>query len=149
MTDRRRATVRPGDTTRSRASGGASRAARGYAGNGGSSGDEAPDGVRLGPIPITATGVLLAIALIGSLVFFLFTITVREASQIPMLAASLVVLGLVFAAIAIVGGRATWRSSVGGRDARAFAHALVGGISALVAAGCFSGAVILFLIQGR
>lgn len=103
--------------------------------------------MRLGPIPVTVTGVLIAVALLGSLAYLAFTITVRDASQIPLLASGAVVLGLVFVAIAVVGARATWRSSVGGRDARAFAHALVGGIAALVAAGCFAGAIILFLIR--
>jgi hypothetical protein len=103
--------------------------------------------MRLGPIPINPTGVLIAVALLGSLVYLAFTITVRDASQIPLLASGAVVLGLVFVAIAVVGARATWRSSVRGRDARAFAHALVGGIAALVAAGCFAGAIILFLIR--
>jgi hypothetical protein len=102
---------------------------------------------HVGPIPITATGVLILVALIGSLAYLLYAITVRDASQIPLLASGAVVLGLVFAAIAAVGARATWRSSVGGRDARAFGHALVGGVSALIAAGCFAGAVILFLVR--
>ena len=126
MSDRRPATVRQGAAVRAR---------------------EPQDGMRLGPIPINPTGVLIAIALIGSLAFLAFTITVRDASQIPLLASGAVVLGLVFVAIAVVGARATWRSSVRGRDARAFAHALVGGIAALVAAGCFAGAIILFLIR--
>jgi hypothetical protein len=106
------------------------------------------DGRHLGPLPITATGVLIVLALIGSLAFLAYAVTVRESTQIPLLAAGSVVLGLVFAAIAIVGARATWRSSVGGRDARAFGHAIVGGIAALVAAVCFAGAIVLFLIRG-
>ena len=110
--------------------------------------DPKPVGRHLGPIPITATGVLLVIALILSLAWLGFTITVRDASQIPLLASGTVVLGLVFAAIAVVGGRATWRSSVRGRDARAFGHAIVGGVAWLAAAGCFAGAIVLFLLRG-
>jgi hypothetical protein len=125
MSDRRRGSVRQGAAVRARE----------------------PEGARLGPIPINPTGVLIAVALVGSLLYLAFTITVRDASQIPLLASGAVVLGLVFVAIAVVGARATWRSSVGGRDARAFAHALVGGIASLVAAGCFAGAIILFLIR--
>ena len=106
-----------------------------------------PPGTRLGPIPITATGVLITIALIGSLAYLAFALTVRDASQIPLLASGAVVLGIVFAAIAVVGARATWRSSVHGRDARAFAHAIVGGLAALAAAACLAGAVILFLLR--
>jgi len=105
-------------------------------------------GLRVGPLAITPTGVLLTLALIGSVAYFLFALTVREASQIPLMAAGLVVLGIVFAAIAIVGLRATWRSSVGGHDGRAWAHALVGGFSCLAAAGCFSGAIILAMLNG-
>jgi hypothetical protein len=103
---------------------------------------------HLGPIPITATGVLILIALILSLGWLAFTVTVRDASQIPLLASGTVVLGLVFAAIAIVGGRATWRSSVRGRDARAFGHAILGGFAWLAAAGCFAAALMLFILKG-
>ncbi|HEY8438330.1 MAG TPA: hypothetical protein VIK65_06925 [Candidatus Limnocylindrales bacterium] len=112
--------------------------------------DESPreaSGTRLGPIPITATGVLLTIGLIGSLAYLVYALTVRDPSQIPLLASGAVVLGIVFAAIAVVGARATWRSSVQGRDARAFGHAIVGGLAALAAAASVAGAVILFLLR--
>ena len=93
------------------------------------------------------TGVLIVVALVLSLAYVGYAITVRDASQIPLLASGLVVLGLVFIAIAGVGVRAAWRSSVRGSDARAFGHAIVGGIASLVAAGCIAVAVILFLIR--
>jgi hypothetical protein len=102
-----------------------------------------PPTARLGPVPITATGILIVIALVGSLAYLLYAITVRDTSQIPLLASGAVVLGLVFGAIAAVGARAAWRSSIRGRDGRAFAHALVGGIASLVAAACFAGAFIM------
>jgi hypothetical protein len=107
----------------------------------------APTGAHLGPIPISATGLLIVVALVGSLLYLGYAITVRDASQIPLLASGAVVLGIVFGAIAIVGARATWRSSVQGRDARAFGHAIVGGLAALAAAACFAAAVILFLLR--
>jgi hypothetical protein len=106
-----------------------------------------PSGPHIGPVPITATGVLIVIALIGSLAYLAFAFTVRDASQIPLLASGAVVLGIVFAAIAIVGARATWRSSVQGRDARAFGHAIIGGLAALAAAAAFAAAIILFLLR--
>jgi hypothetical protein len=109
--------------------------------------ERAPEGRRLGPIPITLTGVLIVIALILSLAYVVYAISVRDASQIPLLASGLVVLGLVFLAIAAVGGRATWRSSVRGSDARAFGHAILGGVASLIAAGCIALAVILILIR--
>jgi hypothetical protein len=98
---------------------------------------------RIGPLPVTVTGVLIVVALVGSLAYLGYAVTVRDASQIPLLASGAVVLGLVFAAVAFVGARAAWRSSLRGRDGRAFAHALVGGIASLVAAACFAGAFIL------
>jgi hypothetical protein len=106
-----------------------------------------PEGPRLGPIPITATGVLIVVALVLSLIYVAYAINVRDASQIPLLASGLVVLGLVFIAIAAVGARAAWRSSVRGSDARAFGHAILGGISSLIAAGCIALAIILFLVR--
>ena len=137
MTDRRELANRPRT-----AAGRAEVRSRGFAP------EPEPEGRRLGPIPITATGVLLAVALVLSIAWLGFTITVRDASQIPLLASGTVVLGIVFAAIAIVGGRATWRSSVRGRDARAFGHAILGGVAWLAAAGCFAGAIVLFLLRG-
>jgi hypothetical protein len=96
---------------------------------------------------VSPTAVLIVIALIGSVAFLVYTFTVRDASQIPLLAAGAVVLGLVFSAIAVFGARAIWRSSIEGRDARAFGHAILGGFAALAAAGCFAAAVILFLLR--
>jgi hypothetical protein len=113
--------------------------------------DAEPDvqasGPHLGPIPITVTGVLIVVALVLSLAYVGYAITVRDPSQIPLLVSGLVVLGIVFIAIAGVGGRAAWRSSVRGSDARAFGHAIVGGLASLVAAGCIALAVILILVR--
>ncbi len=106
-----------------------------------------PDpGPRIGAISINPTGVIFIIALIGSFVFFIYAIAVKDPSQIPLLATGAAVLGLVFGAFSINGLIATWRSSVHGRDGRAFGHAIVGGISFLVAAACFAGAIILGIL---
>ena len=103
---------------------------------------------HLGPIAITPTGILLVIALIGSVLYLLYAITVRDASQIPLLASGAAVLGIVFVAVAVTGLVATWRSSIGGRDGRALAHAVIGGVACLAAAGCFAVAIILGLVSG-
>lgn len=109
--------------------------------------DEPPEGRRIGPFPISPTGILLVIAMIGSIAYILFAITARDAAQIPLLASGAVVLGVVFVGVAIAGLVATWRSSVRGRDGRALAHALVGGIACLAAAGCFAAAIILGMVS--
>ena len=117
--------------------------------NEGSSSEQAlpAQGRRLGPIPITVTGILIVVALVLSLLYVGYAVSVRDASQIPLLVSGLVVLGIVFLAIAAVGARAAWRSSVRGSDARAFGHAILGGIASLVAAGCIALAVILYLVR--
>ena len=56
-----------------------------------------PSGRRISP-----GVVILAIALVGSFAYLLYAITVRDPSQIPLLASGAVVLGLVFAALAVV-----------------------------------------------
>jgi hypothetical protein len=103
-------------------------------------------GPRLGTVSVTPTGVLFVVALVGSIIYIVYAITVRDASQIPLLASGAAVLGFVFGAFSIIGLVATWRSSIHGRDGRAFGHALVGGISFMVAAGCFAAAIILGIL---
>jgi hypothetical protein len=106
-----------------------------------------PEERRIGPIAITPTAILLLVALLGSIAYLLYAITVREASQIPLLASGAAVLGIVFVAVAVTGLIATWRSSLQGSDGRAIGHALLGGIACLAAAGCFAVAIILGLLS--
>ncbi len=91
--------------------------------------------------------VFLAVALIGSLVFALYAITVRDASQIPLLAAGGAALGIAFIALAVYSLRATWRAGIAGRNGRALALAVGGGFAAIIGAGFVSGALILFLLS--
>lgn len=98
---------------------------------------------------ISPGAVMLAIALGGSVVFALFTITVRDASQIPLLASGAAVLGIAFCALAAYSARATWRAGIRGRNQRAVATALAGGMAAIIGAGCLAGAIILFMLSQR
>lgn len=91
--------------------------------------------------------VILAIALIGSMAFVLYTITVRDVSQIPLFASGAVVLGLVFGALAVYTLRATWRAGVAERGGRAVALGLFGGIAAMISFGCFALAIIMFMLR--
>lgn len=103
-------------------------------------------GRYIGPVRVTPTRVTLFIALVGSVAFLIYGLTVRESTQIPMLSSGAGVLGIVFAALAVAGVVATYRAARAGEGGRAFALALLGGIAALIAFGCFSGAVILALV---
>ena len=111
-----------------------------------------PDGTRrrsgtwLGPVEVTPTRVTLGVALVGSLLFVLYSLTVRDASQIPMLAAGSAVLGIVFGALAVAGAISTYRAGTLGESGRAFGMAILGGLASLVAAGCFAAAAILALM---
>lgn len=89
---------------------------------------------------------MLAIALGGSVLFALYTITVRDASQIPLLASGAAVLAIAFGALAAYSARATWHAGIAGRTQRAFLLALAGGGAAIVGAGCLAGALILFML---
>lgn len=88
--------------------------------------------------------VFLLIAVIGSIGYLLYAVTVRDASQIPLLASGAVVLGLAFGALSIYCLRSSWRAGADGRGGRAFGVALVGGGAAIAAAGCLAAAIILF-----
>ncbi len=88
--------------------------------------------------------VFLVIAVVGSIVYLLYAVTVRDASQIPLLASGAVVLGLAFGALSIYCLRSSWRVGADGRGGRAFGVALIGGGAAIATAGCLAAAIILF-----
>jgi hypothetical protein len=75
-----------------------------------------------------------------------YTVTVRDASQIPLLASGAVVLAIVFAAGAVYTLRATLRAGTDDRGGRAVMLGLVGGLAAMIAAGFAAGAIILFQV---
>jgi hypothetical protein len=91
--------------------------------------------------------VFLAVALIGSVVFAIYAVTVRDPSQIPLLAAGSAAVGIAFIALAVYALRATWRAGVEGRTGRAFGVAIGGGIAAMIGAVCIAGAIIGFLLS--
>lgn len=103
-------------------------------------------GPSIGPVRLTPVRFVLLLALVGSLAYIAFAITVRDASQIPMLSSGAAVLGLVFAGLALAGAVATYRAGREGRGRDAFVNATLGGIAAIIAAGCFAGAVVLGLV---
>ena len=115
--------------------------------------DEAPRrasvrrrGVFLGPIHLTPVRVVLVIALIGTLAYLAYALTVRESSQIPMLASGAAVLGLVFLGLAIAGGQGTLVAGREGRNRDALVLALGGGIAAMIGFGAIAGAVVLAML---
>jgi len=92
--------------------------------------------------------VILAVALVGSLAYGLYAVTVRDTSQIPLLASGAAVLAVVFVALALYTLSATWRSGLEGRNLRPPALGVVGGLAALAGASAGAGAIILFQLGG-
>jgi hypothetical protein len=90
--------------------------------------------------------VFLVVAIVGSIAYMAYTVTVRDTSQIPLLASGAVVLAVVFAALAAYSLRAILRAGSDGRDGRALLLSLVGGGAAMAAAGFAAGAIILFQV---
>jgi hypothetical protein len=88
--------------------------------------------------------VFLGVALVASIAYLLYAITVRDASQIPLLASGAVVLGIAFAALTVYSFSAVLRAGREGRGGRALLIAIVGGGAAIATAGCLAGALILF-----
>jgi hypothetical protein len=90
--------------------------------------------------------VVLVIALFGTLGYLAYALTVRDTSQIPMLASGAAVLGIVFLGLAVAGGQGTLQAGREGRNKDAFAMALGGGIAAIIGFGALAGAVVLALV---
>jgi uncharacterized membrane protein HdeD (DUF308 family) len=109
-------------------------------------GGHAREGLWLGPLHVTPTRVLVVVALVGSVGYFAYAVTVREESQIPMLAAGATVLGIVFAALAIAGAISTLRAARADRPGWSVVNAILGGIAGVIAFGCFAGAAVLALL---
>ena len=113
----------------------------------------APDGSRrrtglhVGPVRVTPTRVFLVIALLGSLLYFVYAVTVRDTSQIPALASGALVLGLVFGMLATAGGIETYRAARADRPARSVMAAVLGGVAGIVSLGCFAAAAILAILS--
>lgn len=92
--------------------------------------------------------IFLVIAIVLSGIYAIYAVTVRDTSQIPLLASGAVVLGIAFGASALYALSAVWRAGVEGRGGRAILLGLIGGGAAMVAAGCFAGAIVLFMLAG-
>jgi hypothetical protein len=103
-------------------------------------------GIDLGPVRLTPTLTVLIIALVGSLAYIAFALTVRDASQIPMLASGAAILGIVFVGLAVSGAIKTYEAGMDGRGGRAFGLAIGGGIAAIIGFLCFAVAIVAALV---
>ena len=112
-----------------------------------------PDGSRgrfgryIGPVRITPIRVVLVIALFGALAFIALAIlTVKDTSQIPMVAAGSFVLALVFVAFSVGSAIRMLRAWQEGLQGETIVFALLGGIAGAIALGCLAGVLVLALV---
>ena len=83
-----------------------------------------------------------------SVVYGIYALTVRDTSQIPLLASGAVVVGIAFGALALYSLSAVWRAGTPRSRRPRDLFGIVGGVAAMVAAGCLAVAVILFMLAG-
>ena len=114
-----------------------------------------PDGSRgrlgphIGPLRITPVRTVLAIAFVGSLAYIAYAILrVEDSAQIPMVTSGTAVLGIVFTALSVGGAIRMWRAWQDGQQGRTVLFAVAGGISGMIALGCFAGVIVLALMWG-
>ena len=105
-------------------------------------------GPHLGPVAITPVRVILLIALVGGLAFLGYSLLTRDTLQVPLMASGFAVIGLVFAAMAVLALVSVVRSGRAGRDGTAVATALLGGLLAAGAMMALAAAVIMGMIWG-
>jgi hypothetical protein len=104
------------------------------------------DGLYLGPIHITLALVVVALALVGSAAYIAWVVLEVDEGQLELLAYGFVVLGASFAAIAVGSLVGMWRAASRARGGRALILAIVGGLAALAAIGCFTVSVVSALV---
>ena len=94
--------------------------------------------------------IFLVVAVIGSIAYMAYVLTVREATQIPLLASGAVVLAIVFGALAVFCLRSILRAGLErGNGGTTILTALVGGGAAMAASGFAAAAIILFQLAAR
>ena len=97
---------------------------------------------------LTPFRVVMLVAVIGSALLIAYGIVDRTATQIPILAAGLAVLGLSLGAIAVACVVTIVRAGRDGRAAMAFWAALAGGVVVVAAAGCLAAAIVMAMVWG-
>lgn len=97
---------------------------------------------------LTPFRVAMLVAVIGSALLIAYGVVDRTATQIPILAAGLAVLGLSLGAVAVACVVTIVRAGRDGRAAVAFWAALAGGVVVVAAAGCLAAAIVMAMVWG-
>jgi hypothetical protein len=100
----------------------------------------------IGPLRITPAVVVVALVLVGSLVFIGYVMVNVHDGQIPLLAVGFVAFGAGWVGVAIGALIGMWRAASYARTGRATALAIVGGMAGLAAIGSFAVSALLTLV---
>jgi hypothetical protein len=100
----------------------------------------------IGPVKVTPVSVVVALVLIGSILFIGYVTFKVDDNQIPLLAVGFVACGAAWGAIAVGALLGMWRAASWAHTGRATGLAIGGGLAGLAAIGCFSIAVLLALV---
>jgi hypothetical protein len=95
---------------------------------------------------LSIPGIVIGLAIIGSLAFIGYVVLRVEENQIPLVASGFVVLGASLAALALWCVVGIWRAASRARGARALGLAIVGGLAGLGAIGCFTIAALSAMV---
>jgi hypothetical protein len=96
---------------------------------------------------ISIPGIVLGLALLGSIGFIAYVVLGIEDNQIPLVAAGFVALGGTLALIALWCLYGIWRAASRARGGRAFGLAIIGGLAGLGAIGSFAVAAISIMVS--
>lgn len=103
-------------------------------------------GPHLGRFRITPARASLGVALLLGLAFLAYSVLVRDALQVPLMATGFAICGLVFAAVSVMAVAEVVEAGRDGRDRTAVLAALFGGMIAVASLLSFAVAVIMGLI---
>lgn len=103
-------------------------------------------GPHLGRLRITPARVTLAVAMLFGLAFLAYSVLVRDALQVPLMATGFALCAVVFAAVSVMAVAEVVQAGRDGRDRTAVLAALFGGLIAVASLLSFAVAVIMGLI---
>lgn len=103
-------------------------------------------GPHIGRLRVTPARVTLAVALLLGLLFLAYSVLVRDALQVPLMATGFAICGVVFAAVSVLAVLEVVEAGRDGRDRTAVLAALFGGAVAVASLLSFAIAVIMSMI---
>ena len=96
---------------------------------------------------ISIPGIVLGLALLGSIGFIAYVVLRIEDNQIPLVAAGFVALGGTLALIALWCLYGIWRAASRARGGRALLLSIIGGLAGLGAIGSFAVAAVSMMVS--